>query len=170
MSRKKLAWANKELETFVCILGEEEVVYDVYVAAAAIDIRPTTRRHLLHQFRVQERKADYYYYCCSAGQVHLSSPNPPDGFGFAMKVTVTFGDTAVVVPCKDGWTVRDVTDQATRRYRKILEKAQHLEYVVRIHHVEYDEGGILDMDDPITDLLEDKDRVRDFLIGRAITT
>ena len=39
-----------------------------------------------------------------------------------MKVTVTFGDTAVVVPCKDGWTVRDVTDQATRRYRKILEK------------------------------------------------
>ncbi|CAL8284194.1 unnamed protein product, partial [Gadus morhua 'NCC'] len=76
-----------------------------------------------------------------------------------MKVTVTFGDTAVVVPCKDGWTVRDVTDQATRRYRKILEKAQHLEYVVRIHHVEYDEGGILDMDDPITDLLEDKDQL-----------
>ena len=26
---------------FVCILGEEDVVYDVYVAAAAIDIRPT---------------------------------------------------------------------------------------------------------------------------------
>ncbi|CAL8389978.1 unnamed protein product [Boreogadus saida] len=42
MSRKKLAWANKEVETFVCILGEEDVVYDVYVAAAAIDIRPTT--------------------------------------------------------------------------------------------------------------------------------
>ncbi|CAL8296131.1 unnamed protein product [Boreogadus saida] len=39
----KLAWANKELETFVCILGEEDVVYDVYVAAAAIDIRPTTK-------------------------------------------------------------------------------------------------------------------------------
>ncbi|CAL8403246.1 unnamed protein product [Boreogadus saida] len=43
MSRKKLAWANKEVETFVCILGEEDVVYDVYVAAAAIDIRPTTK-------------------------------------------------------------------------------------------------------------------------------
>ncbi|CAL8362671.1 unnamed protein product [Boreogadus saida] len=41
MSRKKLHWANKEVETFVCILGEEDVVYDVYVAAAAIDIRPT---------------------------------------------------------------------------------------------------------------------------------
>ena len=43
MSRKKLAWANKEVVTFVCILGEEDVVYDVYVAAAAIDIRPTTK-------------------------------------------------------------------------------------------------------------------------------
>ncbi|CAL8283580.1 unnamed protein product [Boreogadus saida] len=43
MSRKKLAWANKEVEKFVCILGEEDVVYDVYVAAAAIDIRPTTK-------------------------------------------------------------------------------------------------------------------------------
>ena len=41
MSRKTLAWANKEVETFLCILGEEDVVYDVYVAAAAIDIRPT---------------------------------------------------------------------------------------------------------------------------------
>ena len=43
MSRKTLAWANKEVETFLCILGEEDVVYDVYVAAAAIDIRPTTK-------------------------------------------------------------------------------------------------------------------------------
>ncbi|CAL8272389.1 unnamed protein product [Boreogadus saida] len=43
MSRKTLAWANKEVETFVRILGEEDVVYDVYVAAAAIDIRPTTK-------------------------------------------------------------------------------------------------------------------------------
>ena len=29
MSRKKLAWASKEVETFVCIFGEEDVVYDV---------------------------------------------------------------------------------------------------------------------------------------------
>ncbi|CAL8377166.1 unnamed protein product [Boreogadus saida] len=47
MSRKKLAWANKEVETFVCILGEEDVVYDVYVAAAAIDIRPTTKVEMI---------------------------------------------------------------------------------------------------------------------------
>lgn len=39
-----------------------------------------------------------------------------------MKVTVTFGDTAVVVPCKAGWTVRDLIEQATRRYRRILEQ------------------------------------------------
>ncbi|CAL8370455.1 unnamed protein product [Boreogadus saida] len=42
MSRKTLAWANKEVETFLYILGEEDV-YDVYVAAAAIDIRPTIK-------------------------------------------------------------------------------------------------------------------------------
>ena len=43
MSRKTLAWANKEVETFLCILGEEDVVYDVYVASAAIDIRRTLK-------------------------------------------------------------------------------------------------------------------------------
>uniref|UniRef100_A0A8C6V0T7 Par3/HAL N-terminal domain-containing protein n=1 Tax=Neogobius melanostomus TaxID=47308 RepID=A0A8C6V0T7_9GOBI len=41
-----------------------------------------------------------------------------------MKVTVTFGGTAVVVPCKPGWTVKDLVDQATRRYRRILEQQQ----------------------------------------------
>ena len=43
MSRKTLAWANKEVETFLCILGEEDVVYDDYVAAVVIDIRPTIK-------------------------------------------------------------------------------------------------------------------------------
>ncbi|CAL8337308.1 unnamed protein product [Boreogadus saida] len=38
-----VAVPKTEVETFVCILGEEDVVYDVYVAAAAIDIRPTTK-------------------------------------------------------------------------------------------------------------------------------
>ena len=37
MSRKTLAWANKVVETFLCILGEEVVVYD------AIDFRPTLK-------------------------------------------------------------------------------------------------------------------------------
>lgn len=39
-----------------------------------------------------------------------------------MKVTVTFGQTAVVVPCREGWTVRDLIQQATQRYRKLLEQ------------------------------------------------
>uniref|UniRef100_A0A3Q3G9K6 Par3/HAL N-terminal domain-containing protein n=1 Tax=Labrus bergylta TaxID=56723 RepID=A0A3Q3G9K6_9LABR len=39
-----------------------------------------------------------------------------------MKVTVTFGQTGVVVPCKEGWTVRDLIQQATQRYRKLLEQ------------------------------------------------
>ncbi|XP_051762885.1 partitioning defective 3 homolog B isoform X3 [Ctenopharyngodon idella] len=39
-----------------------------------------------------------------------------------MKVTVSFGRTGVVVPCKEGWTVRDLIQQATQRYRKLLEQ------------------------------------------------
>ncbi|XP_024918486.1 par-3 family cell polarity regulator beta a isoform X2 [Cynoglossus semilaevis] len=74
-----------------------------------------------------------------------------------MKVTVTFGDTAVVVPCKTGWTVRDLIDQASRRYRRILEQYEDLS--VKIHHLEYTDGGILDMDDLLNELVEDKDRL-----------
>ncbi|KAF7650438.1 hypothetical protein LDENG_00125970 [Lucifuga dentata] len=74
-----------------------------------------------------------------------------------MKVTVTFGDTSVVVPCKAGWTIRDLIDQATRRYRKIME--QQGGYAVRTHHLEYGEGGILDMDDLLADLVEDRDKL-----------
>uniref|UniRef100_A0AAY4C191 Par3/HAL N-terminal domain-containing protein n=1 Tax=Denticeps clupeoides TaxID=299321 RepID=A0AAY4C191_9TELE len=39
-----------------------------------------------------------------------------------MKVTVNFGRTRVVVPCKDGWLVRDLIQQATQRYRKIADQ------------------------------------------------
>ncbi|XP_060923246.1 par-3 family cell polarity regulator beta a [Limanda limanda] len=74
-----------------------------------------------------------------------------------MKVTVTFGDTAVVVPCKAGWTVRDLVDQATRRFRRILE--QHGDSEVRTHHLEYPEGGILDMDDMLGELVDDRDKL-----------
>ncbi|XP_028326254.1 par-3 family cell polarity regulator beta a isoform X1 [Gouania willdenowi] len=74
-----------------------------------------------------------------------------------MKVTVTFGETSVVVPCKLGWTVRDLSDQATRRYRRIVE--QHGGSEVNTHHLEYPEGGILDMDDLVNDLVEDRDKL-----------
>ncbi|KAL2087665.1 hypothetical protein ACEWY4_016493 [Coilia grayii] len=73
-----------------------------------------------------------------------------------MKVTVNFGGTGVVVPCKDGWVVRDLIEQATQRYRKIVE--QDGEVRVRTHHVEYADGGILDPDDILTDVVEDRDK------------
>ncbi|XP_036831232.1 partitioning defective 3 homolog B isoform X2 [Oncorhynchus mykiss] len=74
-----------------------------------------------------------------------------------MKVTVTFGQTSVVVPCKEGWKVRDLIQQATQRYRKLLE--QEGDFLVRTHHVEYCDGGILDPDDVLTDLVEDRDKL-----------
>lgn len=33
-------------------------------------------------------------------------------------------------------------------------------FLVRTHHVEYCDGGILDPDDILSDLVEDKDKVR----------
>ncbi|KAF7654527.1 hypothetical protein LDENG_00068630 [Lucifuga dentata] len=61
-----------------------------------------------------------------------------------MKVTVTFGQTGVVVP-------------STLRYRKLLE--QEGNFRVHTHHVEYCDGGILDPDDILSDLVEDKDKL-----------
>uniref|UniRef100_A0A3Q2XV33 PDZ domain-containing protein n=1 Tax=Hippocampus comes TaxID=109280 RepID=A0A3Q2XV33_HIPCM len=80
-----------------------------------------------------------------------------------MKVTVTFGDTAVVVPCKPEWTVRDLIDQSTRRYRRIFD--QHGS-AIKTLHLEYTDGGILDMDDLLTDLVDDRDKVSR---GRALS-
>uniref|UniRef100_A0AAY5F065 Par3/HAL N-terminal domain-containing protein n=1 Tax=Electrophorus electricus TaxID=8005 RepID=A0AAY5F065_ELEEL len=45
-----------------------------------------------------------------------------------MKVTVNFGRTGVVVPCKDGWVVRDLIDQATQRYKKIVEQVTFVSF------------------------------------------
>lgn len=62
---------------------------------------------------------------CSTSYTSLSSTGPADDLqSVTMKVTVTFGQTGVVVPCKDGWTVRDLIQQATLRYRKLLEQVR----------------------------------------------
>lgn len=54
---------------------------------------------------------------------HIQGPWTVDEVkSVVMKVTVTFGQTGVVVPCKQGWTVRDLIQQATQRYRKLLEQ------------------------------------------------
>ncbi|XP_064290254.1 partitioning defective 3 homolog B isoform X2 [Passer domesticus] len=74
-----------------------------------------------------------------------------------MKVTVCFGRTGIVVPCKDGQLrVRDLTQQALQRYRKAQEKDPAS--WVNIHHLEYTDGGILDPDDVLADVVEDKDK------------
>lgn len=37
---------------------------------------------------------------------------------------------------------------------------QHGVCTVKTHHLEYAEGGILDMDDMLSDLVDDRDKVR----------
>ncbi|XP_078536416.1 partitioning defective 3 homolog B [Lissotriton helveticus] len=75
-----------------------------------------------------------------------------------MKVTVAFGRTLIVVPCKDGQlTVGDFTQQAAQRYLKTKDKEPG--GWVKVHHLEYTDGGILDPDDVLADLVEDKDKL-----------
>ncbi|XP_036029222.1 LOW QUALITY PROTEIN: partitioning defective 3 homolog B [Onychomys torridus] len=75
-----------------------------------------------------------------------------------MKVTVCFGKTGIVVPCKDGQLrVRELTQQALQRYLKTRD--QDPGYWVKIHHLEYTDGGILDPDDVLADVVEDKDKL-----------
>uniref|UniRef100_A0A8I3P4J2 Partitioning defective 3 homolog B n=2 Tax=Canis lupus familiaris TaxID=9615 RepID=A0A8I3P4J2_CANLF len=75
-----------------------------------------------------------------------------------MKVTVCFGRTGIVVPCKEGQLrVRELTQQALQRYLKTRE--QDPGYWVKIHHLEYTDGGILDPDDVLADVVEDKDKL-----------
>uniref|UniRef100_A0A8C6UZ94 Par3/HAL N-terminal domain-containing protein n=1 Tax=Neogobius melanostomus TaxID=47308 RepID=A0A8C6UZ94_9GOBI len=54
-----------------------------------------------------------------------------------MKVTVSFGQTGIVVPCKDGWTVRDLIQQATQRYRKLLEQVRNSQFMSNVHFRPY---------------------------------
>lgn len=75
-----------------------------------------------------------------------------------MKVIVCFGKTGIVVPCKDGKiSVRELIQQAAQRYIKAKEKEPG--YWVKIHHLEYKDGGILDPDDIVADVVEDKDKL-----------
>ncbi|XP_053453634.1 partitioning defective 3 homolog B isoform X2 [Nycticebus coucang] len=75
-----------------------------------------------------------------------------------MKVTVCFGRTGIVVPCKEGQLrVRELTQQALQRYLKTQEKDPSCG--VKIHHLEYTDGGILDPDDVLADVVEDKDKL-----------
>uniref|UniRef100_A0A673MJ69 Par-3 family cell polarity regulator alpha, b n=1 Tax=Sinocyclocheilus rhinocerous TaxID=307959 RepID=A0A673MJ69_9TELE len=75
-----------------------------------------------------------------------------------MKVTVCFGRTRVVVPCGDGnIKVHSLVQQAAMRYRRAIAKGE--EYWVQVYRLEHGDGGILDLDDVLCDVVDDKDRL-----------
>ncbi|XP_012978541.1 partitioning defective 3 homolog isoform X4 [Mesocricetus auratus] len=75
-----------------------------------------------------------------------------------MKVTVCFGRTRVVVPCGDGrMKVFNLIQQAVTRYRKAVAKDPN--YWIQVHRLEHGDGGILDLDDILCDVADDKDRL-----------
>ncbi|KAM6452707.1 partitioning defective 3 homolog isoform 6-T6 [Liasis olivaceus] len=75
-----------------------------------------------------------------------------------MKVTVCFGRTRVVVPCGDGhMKVLSLIEQAVTRYRKAI--AKDPSYWIQVHRLEHGDGGILDRDDILCDVADDKDRL-----------
>ncbi|XP_032205915.1 partitioning defective 3 homolog isoform X15 [Mustela erminea] len=75
-----------------------------------------------------------------------------------MKVTVCFGRTRVVVPCGDGhMKVFNLIQQAVTRYRKAIAKDPN--YWIQVHRLEHGDGGILDLDDTLCDVADDKDRL-----------
>ncbi|XP_070842247.1 partitioning defective 3 homolog isoform X2 [Chaetodon trifascialis] len=75
-----------------------------------------------------------------------------------MKVTVCFGRTRVVVPCGDGNVrVHNLIEQAAMRYKKAI--AKDPSYWVQVHRLEHGDGGILDLDDMLCDVVDDKDRL-----------
>uniref|UniRef100_A0A673C7U3 PDZ domain-containing protein n=1 Tax=Sphaeramia orbicularis TaxID=375764 RepID=A0A673C7U3_9TELE len=75
-----------------------------------------------------------------------------------MKVTVCFGRTRVVVPCGNGdIKVHSLIEQAAMRYRKAI--AKDPSYWVQVHRLEHGDGGILDVDDVLCDVADDKDRL-----------
>uniref|UniRef100_A0A3P9HVW4 Par-3 family cell polarity regulator alpha, b n=1 Tax=Oryzias latipes TaxID=8090 RepID=A0A3P9HVW4_ORYLA len=75
-----------------------------------------------------------------------------------MKVTVCFGRTRVVVPCGDGnIKVCALIQQAVMRYKKAIAKDSN--YWLQVHRLEHGDGGILDLDDVLCDVADDKDRL-----------
>eukprot|EP00063_Salmo_salar_P071426 XP_014046261.1 PREDICTED: partitioning defective 3 homolog isoform X9 [Salmo salar] len=75
-----------------------------------------------------------------------------------MKVTVCFGRTRVVVPCGDGnIKIHILIQQAVMRYKKAI--AKDASYWLQVHRLEHGDGGILDLDDVLCDVADDKDRL-----------
>lgn len=75
-----------------------------------------------------------------------------------MKVTISFNGTKIVVPCGDGEiSVREVTSLAATRYKKAIGKTNS--YWVSVASLKSHEGGILDPDDLIGDVCDDREQL-----------
>ncbi|XP_065052924.1 partitioning defective 3 homolog isoform X2 [Rhopilema esculentum] len=75
-----------------------------------------------------------------------------------MKLTVCFGPVKVIVPCGDGeLTVNDFIEKATSRYIKASQKENVDEIYVK--HLQTEDAAILDHDDIIADVCDDRDKL-----------
>lgn len=75
-----------------------------------------------------------------------------------MKVTVCFGSVRVVVPCGEGEIlVRDLILKATTRYKKATAKPSNS--WVTVHNLKQLDGGILDPDDRLNDVADDREQI-----------
>ncbi|XP_044271539.1 partitioning defective 3 homolog B-like isoform X4 [Tribolium madens] len=75
-----------------------------------------------------------------------------------MKVTVCFGSVRVVVPCGHGdILVRDLVREAILRYKKATGKGS--DSWVSVHNLQSQGGGILDPDDRLSDVVDDREQI-----------
>jgi len=74
-----------------------------------------------------------------------------------MKVTVCFDSMRVIVPCGDGeLRVSELINRAVNRYKKASQKDS--DAVIHVHCLKtVEENAILDIDDSVTDVCDDKD-------------
>ncbi|XP_065667174.1 partitioning defective 3 homolog isoform X7 [Hydra vulgaris] len=72
-----------------------------------------------------------------------------------MKVTVCFGEVRIVVPCGNGdLTVSEFINNAISRFKRAAQKDIQIRCLKT-----YDDGAILDTEDQISDICEDKDKL-----------
>ena len=78
-----------------------------------------------------------------------------------MKVHINFNGTKVVVPCGEGdLTVGELTQLATIRYKKAIARQGHDDYWVAVSSLKSREGGILDPDDLVGDVCDDREQLQ----------
>ncbi|KAL3310844.1 hypothetical protein Ciccas_010580, partial [Cichlidogyrus casuarinus] len=77
-----------------------------------------------------------------------------------MKVTVSFDDVKVVVPCGFGdLSVRELLVKAVCRFKNTSKKLYNKQRIVLYSAQVAHDGGILDWNDPVADVLDDRELV-----------